>query len=639
MASCSEPASGCSDSELTDLPNSRRESPRSLLDVLKCPDPSTLARKRAIKSKPPVGVKKSKGRAQVSDPKGVLPSDRLKEFPNECLKINFSKKLFCEACREVVSHKKSSVQTHLKSNKHKKGKDRLQRKVASEMDIAKALKLYDQQNHPVGETLPDSVRVYRIRVLTAMLKSGTAISKIDHFRELLEENALALTSTPNMRQLLPFVLGRESDRVKAAIRGRPISIIFDGTTHVCEALVIVVRYLTDEWVIKQDVCRLMLLAKSMTGEEVARQIISCISTEMGISSDLVIGAMHDRASVNQVAMRTAKVIYQNILDIGCFSHTLDRVGENMKTPILDEFSKAWIGMFTRSPKTRERWKSLTGLPPPSYSVTRWWSRYEVLAKLMVTFGDATTLLEDEDISPANAAKLRAILDDPAKKRKLKIELAATVDCMEPFVKATYNLEGDGFLALETYESVNALYIAILSKHWPNVAAMTKKEANGNSIHEKQLLDYADTCLKPAYEYFKLKFDQDLKPAMNAFKAARLFSPSKVNSMHPTPSDINDLSVFPFFPSSVIEELKKELPNYLSVAEDVSSAIDPVAWWRDHEYRLPNWARACKYITLIQPSSAAAERVFSLLSNSFKDNQERALEDYVSASVMLQYNSR
>jgi len=37
----------------------------------------------------------------------------------------------------------------------------------------------------------------------------------------------------------------------------------------------------------------------------------------------------------------------------------------MKTPILDEFTKAWILLV-----------QLTGLPPPSYSVTRWWSRYE-----------------------------------------------------------------------------------------------------------------------------------------------------------------------------------------------------------------------------------------------------------------------
>ena len=43
--------------------------------------------------------------------------------------------------------------------------------------------------------------------------------------------------------------------------------------------------------------------------------------------------------------------------------------------------------------------------------------------------------------------------------------------------------------------------------------------------------------------------------------------------------------------------------------------------------------------LLQPSSAAAERVFSLLSNSFKENQQNALEDYISTSVMLQYNSK
>ena len=105
----------------------------------------------------------------------------------------------------------------------------------------------------------------------------------------------------------------------------------------------VARYLTDDWVIKQEVCQLMLLTKSLTGEEVARQIISVISTEMGISSDLVVGAMHDRASVNKVAMRTVKVIYQNLLDVGCFSHTLDRVGEYMKTPILDEFlRRGWV---------------------------------------------------------------------------------------------------------------------------------------------------------------------------------------------------------------------------------------------------------------------------------------------------------
>ena len=41
---------------------------------------------------------------------------------------------------------------------------------------------------------------------------------------------------------------------------------------------------------------------------------------------------------------------------------------------------------------------------------------------------------------------------------------------------------------------------------------------------------------------------------------------------------------------------------------------------------------------MQPSSAAAERAFSLLSAAFSDQQDSALADYLQASVMLQYNN-
>lgn len=46
--------------------------------------------------------------------------------------------------------------------------------------------------------------------------------------------------------------------------------------------------------------------------------------------------MRDRASVNDVAMRTIRVVYNQLLDVGCFSHTLDHVGERMNTPILHD---------------------------------------------------------------------------------------------------------------------------------------------------------------------------------------------------------------------------------------------------------------------------------------------------------------
>lgn len=46
-----------------------------------------------------------------------------------------------------------------------------------------------------------------------------------------------------------------------------------------------------------------------------------------------------------------------------------------------------------------------------------------------------------ELQPAKF-KLQEIIDDAPKNRKLQMEIAITVDAMEPFVKATYNSEGD-----------------------------------------------------------------------------------------------------------------------------------------------------------------------------------------------------
>ena len=48
--------------------------------------------------------------------------------------------------------------------------------------------------------------------------------------------------------------------------------------------------------------------------------------------------------------------------------------------------------------------------------------------------------------------------DSSKQTNLQIELAAIIDFGEPFVKATYRLEGDGPLALEYFKVVEGIAI-------------------------------------------------------------------------------------------------------------------------------------------------------------------------------------
>ena len=101
---------------------------------------------------------------------------------------------------------------------------------------------------------------------------------------------------------------------------------------------------------------------------------------------------------------------------------------------------------------------------------------------------------------------------------------------------------------------------------------------------------------------------------------------------------HSLVAIPFLNSpNIVSSLKAELPDYLARAADTRADIPPLEWWKRNAVALPNWSEAAKKILLLQPSSAAAERVFSLLNSSFSEQQDNSLQAYIECSLMLQYN--
>ena len=147
----------------------------------------------------------------------------------------------------------------------------------------------------------------------------------------------------------------------------------------------------------------------MSGEEIARELINVISAQYGIDSNKLVAAMHDRAACNGVALRTIKIVYSSIVDVGCFSHTLDLVGNKFVTPCLSSFMVWWVSLFSHSPKAMLLWKEKTGQSYKGYSATRWWSKYEVMKQLMDLFGDVQPFLEEASVSPATIEKLLSVL--------------------------------------------------------------------------------------------------------------------------------------------------------------------------------------------------------------------------------------
>ena len=158
----------------------------SLLSQLRAPRRSDLTCPRKIQQNATKRTQKSKPSCST-DPASISPAERVREFPNEALTVSAGK-LFCSACREEVSLKRSIIKSHIKSAKHQRGQTAVARKQAREKDIVEALKDYDKQLHPAGETLPDPQRVFRVKVVMSFLRAGAALSKLQYFREVLEKH-------------------------------------------------------------------------------------------------------------------------------------------------------------------------------------------------------------------------------------------------------------------------------------------------------------------------------------------------------------------------------------------------------------------------------------------------------------------
>ena len=242
--------------------------------------------------------------------------------------INSAGKLFCSACQEELSLKLSIVKNHVDSAKPSQHKQKIKEKNSWEQDIAQAFRVYEQEvHHRVGESLPEVHKLWRIKVVTTFLKAGVPLVKIDQLRGLLEEHAYSLSDRRGMSDLISFIQSEEQQQINAKLQGKKVSIIFDGTTRLGEALVVILRFV-DGFMIKQRLVHFLTLTRSLAGEEIARELINVLSVEYGIGSERVLASMQDRTSANGVAIRTIQIVYSNILDIGCYSHTIDLVGRS-----------------------------------------------------------------------------------------------------------------------------------------------------------------------------------------------------------------------------------------------------------------------------------------------------------------------
>ena len=363
--------------------------------------------------------------------------------------------------------------------------------------------------------------------------------------------------------------------------------------------------------------------------------------EYAIQPGALLAAMKDGASVNQPALQQVRFLFPQLLDVTCFSHTIDNVGKHFEFRVLDTFAQYWVSLFSHSAAARLAWKARTGTAMRTYSPTRWWSKWEVMNLVLEYFADVEPFVRENDhLAPATRAHLMEIFNSPGDSKDLELELAAFVDGGNHFVSATYYLEGDGPLVFSCYERLATVSNAVAVAAYPNVEGVARRQAVGNLPAYNQLVAKAKACINPGLQFFQRKFSQYFYENVRAFRSARLCCPVQVRQLRPTAASVEELRRFRFLDNdAIIQGLTAELPRYLAVADgaDLQTEEEKLQWWSRNEANLPNWSSVVKKVLLVQPSSASAERVFSIMKNFFTNQQDAALEQTVEASVMLCYN--
>lgn len=162
----------------------------------------------------------------------------------------------------------------------------------------------------------------------------------------------------------------------------------------------------------------MLLAVSMTGEEITCELIVVLSTGLGIGPDNFIVAMRDRVGSCENCEGPVPQCFGSRM---FFLH-IDNAGCYFCTPVLDEFISSWLALFSHSPKARLLVLAVVCVPTV---IQDGGANGKLWINFLLHLGMLRDLLmTTKTFGLATRTKLQEIHNDPTKITVLHIELAA-----------------------------------------------------------------------------------------------------------------------------------------------------------------------------------------------------------------------
>jgi hypothetical protein len=336
------------------------------------------------------------------------------------------------------------------------------------------------------------------------------------------------------------------------------------------------------------------------------------------------------------------------------------VGDRFQIPLLKKLEESFNGACKLSTKAKNLFVQIVRTTPNSGTRIRWWSRWENYNMIMENypaFQMWLDRLENEAMCENTVQSMRELIYGE-QRDELEVEMATVVDLGARLVKATYVLEGDSFLAPSVYNVLreNEIFLTLMKdalarredaflEHMPNTRAHLQRLAAAIvDVEERgqwfsRMKAKIKSIIRPMLDYYLERFKEEdglLSHQILLFKRLRLFDPFQAKDLAVNADQLNLLRDYDIFEDKV-DGLVAELPAYLRLIENLQEPVADILLWFKAQNELPTWYACSKICALIQPSSGASERVFSLLKHAQDRSQTRMLEDYLEASVMIHYN--
>jgi hypothetical protein len=643
------------------------------------------------------GSSKHENGGRKTDVTSKTAQTRVTAFPGE-FKMDGGN-IWCLMCKCRVASGASNFAKHRGTAKHQGKMKVCEKRDVNTEELRSTISDYLSTNSTpeLGvkgmERVPLNVQTFRADVVESFLKAGVPIAKVDELRGLLEKySGMPLTHSNNlMSTYMPPLTIKELKKLKEEIKGEVVGCYHDGTTHQGEAFSIVLRWMDATMTIRIRCVSVTILSSSLDASEISGELITAIASKMGLRLIDVLAWMNDAASPNLKAFSAVLSSASPASDQDmCMGHTLSHVGEALVAPHKDKAAKHYIQATSKSPNARCRFREVTDFKCVRSGETRWNSSYDVDKESLYPAHRSGKLVEwVEDLTKLgwckkSMEKMGALLRDPRKSTLLEVELATlTVGCADIY-KLTTMIQGDGLEYCTSYEQMEKLRrtlkdpmsealeieltriagrapaIPLKSPTASEKAASSSSPSSssepraGHLNHLPTLKAYALRMIEPASVYLEEHLNGRDSAQMDRMRAASFFDP--LSTTPPSEAGVDELtSLFRFFQKhpnfkSLSPGMKKEISMYrtlkdaippLAVRKDKNDkdTFDIVAWWVKASEKLPNMALALRGVATHSPNSAPPERVFSILSNSFGENQTTSLCDYVELSLMLQFNMR